>query len=149
MGQVRLFALRKIDKRHTQSNGIRNAFGILDQHLNLFLPLQDGAAKVTCMAWSQNNAKFAVCTVDRVVLLYDEHGERRDKFSTKPADMKVKRTHVYLNLLMGLRNPLPGHRQRNGPALPFLSINPSSSFQSHMHPSLSFPFHILSLLFSF
>ncbi|XP_047600746.1 intraflagellar transport protein 172 homolog isoform X11 [Lutra lutra] len=52
--------------------------------------LKDGAAKVTCMAWSQNNAKFAVCTVDRVVLLYDEHGERRDKFSTKPADMKGK-----------------------------------------------------------
>ncbi|XP_069461553.1 intraflagellar transport protein 172 homolog isoform X2 [Ambystoma mexicanum] len=40
------------------------------------------------MAWSQNNAKFAVCTVDRVVLLYDEQGERRDKFSTKPADSK-------------------------------------------------------------
>ncbi|XP_041486898.1 intraflagellar transport protein 172 homolog [Microtus oregoni] len=50
---------------------------------------KDGAAKVTCMAWSQNNAKYAVCTVDRVVLLYDEHGERRDKFSTKPADMKT------------------------------------------------------------
>lgn len=55
---------------------------------------QDGAAKVTCMAWSYNNAKFAVCTVDRVVLLYDEHGERRDKFSTKPADAKVKRLFV-------------------------------------------------------
>uniref|UniRef100_A0A8C4VU35 Intraflagellar transport protein 172 homolog n=1 Tax=Gopherus evgoodei TaxID=1825980 RepID=A0A8C4VU35_9SAUR len=52
---------------------------------------QDGAAKVTCMAWSYNNAKFAVCTVDRVVLLYDEHGERRDKFSTKPADAKYGR----------------------------------------------------------
>ncbi|XP_058988397.1 intraflagellar transport protein 172 homolog isoform X2 [Mustela lutreola] len=52
--------------------------------------LKDGAAKVTCMAWSQNNAKFAVCTVYRVVVLYDEHGERRDKFSTKPADMKGK-----------------------------------------------------------
>uniref|UniRef100_A0A674II76 Intraflagellar transport 172 n=1 Tax=Terrapene triunguis TaxID=2587831 RepID=A0A674II76_9SAUR len=51
----------------------------------------DGAAKVTCMAWSYNNAKFAVCTVDRVVLLYDEHGERRDKFSTKPADAKYGR----------------------------------------------------------
>lgn len=78
-------------------------------------PLQDGAAKVTCMAWSQNNAKFAVCTVDRVVLLYDEHGERRDKFSTKPADMKVKSTCVCLNLLMGpykpgkLLNPPPSH----------------------------------------
>lgn len=106
MGHVHLFALRKIDKSHT-SNGIRNAFGILDQHLGLLLPslpLQDGAAKVTCMAWSQNNAKFAVCTVDRVVLLYDEHGERRDKFSTKPADMKVKSTHVHLRLLMDLRN---------------------------------------------
>uniref|UniRef100_A0A0J9YV04 Intraflagellar transport 172 n=1 Tax=Mus musculus TaxID=10090 RepID=A0A0J9YV04_MOUSE len=60
------------------------------KHLRTLLSPQDGAAKVTCMAWSQNNAKFAVCTVDRVVLLYDEHGERRDKFSTKPADMKEK-----------------------------------------------------------
>lgn len=51
--------------------------------------LQDGAAKITCMAWAPNNAKFAVCSVDRVVLLYDEQGERRDKFSTKPADPKV------------------------------------------------------------
>ncbi|XP_068135903.1 intraflagellar transport protein 172 homolog [Hyperolius riggenbachi] len=58
------------------------------KHLKTLLPPQDGAAKVTCMAWSQNNAKFAVCTVDRVILLYDEHGERRDKFSTKPADAK-------------------------------------------------------------
>ncbi|KAM4772549.1 intraflagellar transport protein 172 homolog [Rhinophrynus dorsalis] len=58
------------------------------KHMKSLLTPQDGAAKVTCMAWSQNNAKFAVCTVDRVVLLYDEHGERRDKFSTKPADAK-------------------------------------------------------------
>lgn len=61
------------------------------KHLRTLLSPQDGAAKVTCMAWSHNNAKFAVCTVDRVVLLYDEHGERRDKFSTKPADMKYGR----------------------------------------------------------
>lgn len=42
------------------------------------------------MAWAPNNARFAVCTVDRVVLLYDEQGERRDKFSTKPLDPKVR-----------------------------------------------------------
>lgn len=42
------------------------------------------------MAWSANSGRFAVCTADRVVLLYDEHGERRDKFSTKPADAKVR-----------------------------------------------------------
>lgn len=56
------------------------------------------------MAWSQNNAKFAVCTVDRVVLLYDEHGERRDKFSTKPADMKVKRVFMWA-LTSGIPDP--------------------------------------------
>ena len=42
------------------------------------------------MAWSANNMKLAVCTSDRVVLLYDEQGEKRDKFSLKPADAKVK-----------------------------------------------------------
>ena len=41
------------------------------------------------MAWSPSNTKFAVATCDRVILLYDEHGERRDKFATKPADPKV------------------------------------------------------------
>ncbi|KAM9496806.1 intraflagellar transport protein 172 homolog [Clarias gariepinus] len=65
------------------------------KHLKTLLPPQDGAAKVTCMAWAPNNAKFAVCTVDRVVLLYDEQGERRDKFSTKPADSKYgKKNYV-------------------------------------------------------
>lgn len=32
---------------------------------------------------------MAVCTSDRVILLFDEQGEKRDKFSTKPADSKV------------------------------------------------------------
>ena len=51
--------------------------------------LQEGAAKITALAWAPNNAKLAVCTYERVVLLYDESGERRDKFATKPADPKV------------------------------------------------------------
>ncbi|KAM6905680.1 intraflagellar transport protein 172 homolog [Lycodopsis pacificus] len=58
------------------------------KYLKTLLTPQEGAAKVTCMAWAPNNTKFAVCTVDRVVLLYDEQGERRDKFSTKPQDSK-------------------------------------------------------------
>jgi len=44
---------------------------------------------VTAMAWSPNNTKMAVVTMDRVVILYDELGERRDKFSTKPANAQV------------------------------------------------------------
>ena len=36
--------------------------------------------------------KLAVCTSDRVILLYDEQGEKRDKFSLKAADPKVNQT---------------------------------------------------------
>ncbi|XP_058274743.1 intraflagellar transport protein 172 homolog [Hemibagrus wyckioides] len=63
------------------------------KHLKTLIPPKERGAKVTCMAWAPNNRKFAVCTVDRVVLLYDEQGDRRDKFSTKPADPKYGKTH--------------------------------------------------------
>ena len=59
---------------------------------NLFL--QEGAARVVALAWSPNHTKLAVCTVDRVVLLFDENGEKRDKFSTKPADTEVQMCSV-------------------------------------------------------
>ena len=42
------------------------------------------------LAWAPNHTKLAVCTVDRVVLLFDENGEKRDKFATKPADAEVR-----------------------------------------------------------
>nr|XP_046228660.1 intraflagellar transport protein 172 homolog isoform X2 [Scatophagus argus] len=58
------------------------------KHLKTVLTPQECIAKVSCMAWAPNNTKFAVCTVDRVVLLYDEQGEMRDKFSTKPIESK-------------------------------------------------------------
>ncbi|XP_016326231.1 intraflagellar transport protein 172 homolog [Sinocyclocheilus anshuiensis] len=65
------------------------------KYLKTLLTPQDGAAKVTCMAWAPNNSKFAVCTIDRVVILYDEQGEKRDRFTTKPADPKYgKKTYV-------------------------------------------------------
>uniref|UniRef100_A0A3B4BGA9 Intraflagellar transport protein 172 homolog n=1 Tax=Periophthalmus magnuspinnatus TaxID=409849 RepID=A0A3B4BGA9_9GOBI len=67
------------------------------KHLKTLLPPQEGAAKVTCMAWSPNNMRFAICTVDRVVLLYDEQGERRDKFSTKPIDPKFGKQSYVVN----------------------------------------------------
>ncbi|MEQ2313666.1 hypothetical protein AMECASPLE_004402, partial [Ameca splendens] len=67
------------------------------KHIKTLLTPQDGAAKVTCMAWAPNNSRFAVCTVDRVVLLYDEHGERRDKFSTKPLDPKYGKQSYVVN----------------------------------------------------
>ena len=56
------------------------------RYLKSLVAPQDGQAKVTAFAWSPNNAKLAVVTVDRVVLMFDDHGEKRDKFSTKPSD---------------------------------------------------------------
>lgn len=43
-------------------------------------------SRIAGLAWSPNNHKLAVATVDRIILLFDEHGERRDKFSTKASD---------------------------------------------------------------
>lgn len=47
------------------------------------------------MAWSPNNMKLAVCTFDRVVLLFDENGVRKDKFTTKPSDSRVSVINIY------------------------------------------------------
>ena len=87
----------------------------LARYIKNIQEVQDGAAKISAIAWSHNNMKLAVCTADRVpkfdkpacltnfllqlsplppsfmcqvVLLFDDSGEKRDKFSTKPADPK-------------------------------------------------------------
>lgn len=58
------------------------------KHLSTIIPAQDGEARVTAVAWAPNNLKLAVCTSDRIVLLFDENGIKRDKFPTKPSDSK-------------------------------------------------------------
>ncbi|XP_031768664.2 intraflagellar transport protein 172 homolog [Galleria mellonella] len=51
-----------------------------------FLEAQEYESPIADLSWSPNNVKLAVATCERVVLLYDREGVRRDKFSTKPAD---------------------------------------------------------------
>ncbi|XP_037068847.1 intraflagellar transport protein 172 homolog [Pollicipes pollicipes] len=69
------------------------------KHLKTILPAQDGAAKITAMTWSHNNVKLAVCTSDRVVIMFDENGDKKDKFSTKPIDAKYgKKSYVVKGL---------------------------------------------------
>ena len=46
----------------------------------------DGVVKVTAVCWSPNGKKLAICTTDRVVLIFDEEGVRKDKFATKPIE---------------------------------------------------------------
>ncbi|KAL1129294.1 hypothetical protein AAG570_013823, partial [Ranatra chinensis] len=49
---------------------------------------QDAPARILAIAWSPNNQKLAICNSERTVLLFDENGERKDKFPTKPSDPK-------------------------------------------------------------
>ena len=74
---------------------------------------------------------MAVCTVDRVVLLYDEHGERKDKFSTKPSDSKVHGSGYDCRYCMqGLVfmldfsvGPVHSRREKSGELVIFLLFN--------------------------
>jgi intraflagellar transport protein 172 len=60
-------------------------------HVKSLQEPSDGIAAITSLAFSPNNAKLAVVTADRVIHLFDETGERRDRFSTKPAE-KVRQS---------------------------------------------------------
>lgn len=60
------------------------------RHIKSVTPPNEGVVKVTALCWSPNGKKLAVCTTDRVVLMFDEEGKQRDKFSTKPADKGPK-----------------------------------------------------------
>ena len=58
------------------------------------LPPADVIQKVTSLTWTPNAGKLAAVTTDRVVHLFDDGGERRDKFKTKPADAAGQQNYV-------------------------------------------------------
>ena len=59
-------------------------------NFNLFPDFQDAPSKITAVAWAPNNNKLAVATVDRIVYLFDDQGEKKDRFPTKPAESSVR-----------------------------------------------------------
>jgi len=60
------------------------------RHLSTINPASDGIMRVTSMVWSPDNKRLAVVTTDRVVQLFDEFGEKKDRFSTKPCSSNVR-----------------------------------------------------------
>ncbi|CAI2386632.1 unnamed protein product [Moneuplotes crassus] len=56
---------------------------------NLQSPI-DGMQKISAMCWSPDSKRHAVATADRVVQLYDENGEKKDRFGTRPAEKGQK-----------------------------------------------------------
>ncbi|XP_022830109.1 intraflagellar transport protein 172 homolog [Spodoptera litura] len=76
------------------------------------LEAQDGESPIADICWSPNNVKLAVATCDRLVLLFDREGIRRDKFATKPADPAAgKKSYVITNLSFSENSELLGVAQ--------------------------------------
>ncbi|XP_060802572.1 intraflagellar transport protein 172 homolog [Amyelois transitella] len=67
---------------------------------------------VADISWSPNNVKLAVATCERVVMLYDRDGVRRDKFSTKPADTAAgKKSYIITSICFSENSELLGIAQ--------------------------------------
>eukprot|EP01035_Chromulina_nebulosa_P019403 gene19403-25277_t len=60
------------------------------KHVQSLTQPSESINKVTALCWAPNGSKLAVCTIDRVISLFDSEGVRRDKFSTKPAEKGPK-----------------------------------------------------------
>ncbi|XP_045766651.1 intraflagellar transport protein 172 homolog [Maniola jurtina] len=76
------------------------------------LEAQETDSPVADVSWSPNNVKLAVATADRIVLLFDRDGVRRDKFSTKPSDAAAgKKSYVITGLAFSENSELLGVAQ--------------------------------------
>jgi intraflagellar transport protein 172 len=67
------------------------------RHIKTVISPSDNNGKITAACWSPNNLRLAAVTTNRVVCLFDENGEQKDKFPTKSADPKV--CHDIIQLL--------------------------------------------------
>ncbi|KAJ1511508.1 hypothetical protein HMI54_000768, partial [Coelomomyces lativittatus] len=56
------------------------------RHTRNLINATNSISKLHASAWSSSNQKLAVSTADRAIILFDENGEKKDKFATKPAD---------------------------------------------------------------
>ncbi|XP_024531630.1 intraflagellar transport protein 172 [Selaginella moellendorffii] len=55
--------------------------------------------KVTALAWSPNSRRLAVATLSRIVNLFDENGELKDRFATKPGDPKGSKHYAVTSMV--------------------------------------------------
>ena len=58
------------------------------RHLKTLIAGSDGISPITASAWAASGLKLAVCGVDRVVQLFDDLGQRKDRFQSKTKDEK-------------------------------------------------------------
>eukprot|EP00435_Cladocopium_sp_Y103_P010102 s747_g2.t1 len=51
-------------------------------------------SKVTSISWSANTTRLATVGADKIVQLFDEQGDKQDRFQTKPADKAAARAYT-------------------------------------------------------
>ncbi|KAL3317647.1 hypothetical protein Ciccas_003697 [Cichlidogyrus casuarinus] len=69
------------------------------RHVKTVINPQTCQAKILAIDWAPSNTKFAVCTSDRIVALFNDSGERKERFATKPADSKAgKKSYMVTGL---------------------------------------------------
>ncbi|XP_055373567.1 intraflagellar transport protein 172 homolog [Condylostylus longicornis] len=56
------------------------------KYLKTLIDGQTYINRIAGIAWSPNHQKLAIATADRHIYIFDEYGEKRDKFSTKPSN---------------------------------------------------------------
>jgi intraflagellar transport protein 172 len=60
------------------------------KHIRSLQQAGDNINKIVAISFSPNNQKLAVVGANRVVYLYDDNGEQKDKIPTKAGDPKVR-----------------------------------------------------------
>ena len=60
------------------------------KHIKSITSPTESIAKITAICFSPNSLRMAAVSTNRVVYLFDENGEQKDKFPTKGADGKVR-----------------------------------------------------------
>ncbi|XP_045495842.1 intraflagellar transport protein 172 homolog [Colias croceus] len=82
------------------------------KYFKTLLESQDTDQPIADISWSPNNVKLAVATCDRLILLFDGDGIRRDKFSTKPADSAAgKKSYTITSIVFSENSELLGVAQ--------------------------------------
>lgn len=65
------------------------------KYLGNVLTSNESENRIVSIAWSPNNLKLAVALSDRSIYLFDESGNKKDRFSTKPIDIKYgKKSYI-------------------------------------------------------
>ncbi|CAK9199445.1 unnamed protein product [Sphagnum troendelagicum] len=69
------------------------------RYLTSLLSARNAIVKVTALAWSPSRLAFSAVTLDRIVYLFDENGELKDKFFTKSADPKGSKMYIATDMV--------------------------------------------------